>query len=158
MATVLDERYRVDLSEKMGADNLDPWNDSVSERLDSQGKSNPDDIENSVSKFEVILPIDESEVSQETLDFAIQTVRNFSGKLVLMYVTERSKVPSGFLDFAIAEGIRDYEWHYYNSLANDKLGNIAKKAADAGIDWVGHVHLGGIKSAVKHYNHNKGRC
>ncbi len=64
-------------------------------------------------------------------------------------------MPSGFLEFAKSEGIRDYEWHYYNSLANDKIGSIAKKAQDLGIDWVGHVHLGGIKSAVKHYNKKK---
>ncbi len=91
MATVLEERSQFDLSEKMNDENSESWNDLVKEQLDRKEKSNPNNIVESVSKFEVILPIDESEVNQKVLDFAIETAKNFSGKLVLLYVTNTFK-------------------------------------------------------------------
>jgi len=145
----------VEVSEAMSDKILEPFNELVKEQHNTEKEPNGDETRESVSNFEVILPIDESEVNQKVMDFAIQTTRNFSGKLVLLYVTYRSKVPSGFLEFAKSEGIRDYEWHYYNSLANDRIGSIAKRAQDVGIEWTSHLHLGGIESAVKHYDKRK---
>ena|GEM_PF-3708167 len=145
----------VEVSEAMSDKILEPFNELVKEQHNTEKEPNGDETRESVSNFEVILPIDESEVNQKVMDFAIQTTRNFSGKLVFLYVTDRSNMPSGFLEFAKSEGIRDYEWHYYNSLANDRIGSLAKRAQDVGIDWTGHLHLGGIKSAVKHHNKRK---
>jgi nucleotide-binding universal stress UspA family protein len=150
MATVLEERSHADLTEKIDEENARSENPGKEHR--EHDKPNPNHL---TERFEVILPIDESEIDQKSLDFAIQTARNFSGKLVLLYISERSHIPAGFLEFANAEGIRDYEWHYYNSLANDRLESIVKRAEAEGIEWTGHVHLGGIESAVKHFDHKK---
>lgn len=143
MATVLEERNDVDVS-------IEDTPKETSRDAESRKYS-------SDQTFEVILPIDESGTDQKSLDFAIQTARNFSAKLVILYITNPSAVPQGFLEFAHAERIRDYEWHYYNSLANEKLANIAKRAEIEGIEWVGHLHLGSVKNAIKHYSREKKR-
>lgn len=150
MSTILEERSQTEFREEVEIGKIESPAD---ERADHE-KSNSNRVVD--SKFELILPVDEAGIDQKSLDFAIQTVRNFSGRLVLLYVAERTNIPSGFTEFAHAERIRDYEWHYYNALANDRIGSIAKEAEAAGIEWVGHVHLGGISSAVRHYNRKRG--
>jgi nucleotide-binding universal stress UspA family protein len=144
MATIVEDKIEADLQERVGEDESpEMLNREIprATRLES--------------KFEIIIPIDESDIDQKSLEFAIHTARNFSARLVILYITQRSDVPAGFLEFANAEGIRDYQWHYYNSLANDKLENIARKAETEGIEWVGHVHLGSVKAALRHYAHKK---
>ena len=116
-------------------------------------KSNPQ-VTQKVSRsrseaYEVVFAVDDSNVNQKAFDFAIQTAKNFSSKLVLLYLVERSEVPAGFKDFAYSEGIGDYEWQYYNSLASERLRNLAMKADAASVEWTIQEHFGDVKSAMK---------
>jgi hypothetical protein len=99
--------------------------------------------------YEVIFAVDDSNVNQKGFDFAIQTAKNFSARLVLLYLIERSEVPAGFKDFAYSEGIGDYEWQYYSSLASERLRNLAMKADAASVEWTIQEHFGDVKSAMK---------
>ncbi len=99
--------------------------------------------------YEVVFAVDDSNVNQKAFDFAIQTAKNFSARLVLLYLIERSEVPVGFKDFAYSEGIGDYEWQYYSSLASERLRNLAMKADAASVEWTIQEHFGDVKSAMK---------
>ncbi|MHB1867582.1 MAG: universal stress protein [Nitrososphaerales archaeon] len=105
-------------------------------------------IKEQSQEYEVIFAVDNSNINQKAFDFAIQTAKNFSAKLVLLYVTKSVKVPSGYMAFANAENVRDYEWYYYNSLANSKLENLGKKAEAATINWCSEIHIGDMTSAL----------
>lgn len=140
MVTVLEGRVNTDLDEKNSI-----FHGSLI-------RSNELDVKETdrASGLDLVVPIDESGIDHRSLDYLIKTVKIFSGKLVVVYFTHRLQLPKGFLEYAKAEGIRDYESHYYNSLANEKFQGIAKRAESEGIEWVGHVHIGGIRGAVKH--------
>ncbi|HVB12490.1 MAG TPA: universal stress protein [Nitrososphaerales archaeon] len=102
-------------------------------------------------EYEVIFAVDNSNINQKAFDFAIQTAKNFSAKLVLLYVTKSVKIPSGYMNFAKVENIEDYEWHYYNSLASSKLENLSRKAEAASISWTSRTHIGNMTSALDSY-------
>ncbi len=102
-----------------------------------------------LGEYEVVLPISGSGNYREALDYAIDTAKRYSARLVLMYVTTRSRIPEGFLEYARSEGLKDIEWNYYNSLAEQELAPFGKYVEAEGIEWTTHVFVGNLKEALK---------
>lgn len=137
MATVLEDKKPSKTSSSSGS-----WNEVVSTpRPIVQSKQ-------SVHDYEVVFVVDDSSTSQKALDFALQTAKNFEAKLVLVYTTPRKEVPSGYVEFARVEGIRDYEWHYNNDSSSSKLDSLTRKAEEAGVEWSTRIHVGDARSAM----------
>ena len=105
--------------------------------------------------YEIVLPISGSGDYREALDYAIDTARRYSARLVLMYVTSRSRIPEGFLEYARSEGMKDIEWNYNNLLAEQELGPLGKYAEAEGIEWAPHVFVGNLKEALRLYSGNR---
>lgn len=105
--------------------------------------------------YKVILPINASGDYQEALDYAIETTKRYSGRLVLLYVTPETLIPDAFVQFAKNEGVRDLEWNYYNSLGEQKLLELGRYADASGIEWTSYVHIGKLKDALKAYSGNR---
>ncbi|MDG6906523.1 MAG: hypothetical protein JRN20_12140 [Nitrososphaerota archaeon] len=147
MATILESRINAKPSEKNA-----PPNGSFVEadrpRLKEHSRS-PD--------FDFVVPLDESVIDRRSLDYLFRTVNIFSGRLVLVYITHRLQLPKGFLEYAKVEGIHDYESHFYNSLANQKMQEIGRRAESEGIEWTWHVHIGGLRGAIKNILQGKNR-
>ena len=137
MATVFEDKQPSKTTSSSGS-----WNEGVTPpRPIVQSKQN-------VQDYEVVFVVDDSSTSQKAFDFALQTAKNFEAKLVLVYTTPRKEVPSGYVEFARVEGIRDYEWHYNNDTSSSKLDSLARKVEEAGVECTTQVHVGDAKSAM----------
>lgn len=99
--------------------------------------------------YEVVFVIDQSNTNQKAFDFALETAKNFGSRLVLVYLSPQKPVPEGYVEYARAEGIRDYAWQYYNDEANSKLDTLSKKAEEAGIEWSVRIHIGNAKNITR---------
>lgn len=143
MAIVLEETGSVNQSSSLTAsDKLRP----SSNKLRSQSV---------LSEYEVILPVSSSGDYREALDYAIDTAKRYSARLVLMYVTPRTRIPDGFYEYARSEGLKYVEWNYYDSLAKQELAPLGKYVEAEGAEWTPQVFVGNLKEALKVYSGNR---
>jgi hypothetical protein len=105
-------------------------------------------ISSSNEDYEVAFLTSDSPIDHKAFEFALRSAEFFDSRLVLVYLAQREEVPQGYLEFAKREGIRDYEWQYYNWLAGERLGQLGSEADDAGIAWSVRVHIGDVESAA----------
>ena len=120
MATILDNDREKEISS--GKTARREWNESFEV---AQAERNSSRIEgDQIGEYRVVFVVYDSKFNHRAFDFAIQTARKFSSPLALVYLAPRGEVPEDYREFALIEGMRDYEWHYYSWLAAEKLGQL----------------------------------
>ena len=108
-----------------------------------------------VEQYEIVLPVISGGEYQEARDYAIETAKRYSARLVLVYVTPRTSIPDGFLEYAKSEGLGDVSWNYYNLLGEQELAPFKKYAEDHGIEWTSQVFVGKLKDVLKAFSGNR---
>lgn len=141
MATILDNEKQNAISSEKSV--RSEWN-RVTQARGTARESNS--IE---GEYRVVFVVNDSKIKKRAFDFALHTARRFSSPLVLVYIAPREEVPEDYREFALIEGIRDYEWQYYSWLAGEKLGQLGKRAEEAGVEWTTQVQIGEPQKIVR---------
>ena len=108
-----------------------------------------------IGEYRVVFVVNDSRIDKKAFDFALQAAHKFSSPLVLVYLSQPEEIPADYLEFAHLEGIRDYEWQYYNWLAGEKLGQLGKKAEADGVEWFAEVQVGEQQNIIRSFAGDK---
>ena len=141
MATVLDNEKQNTISSETSVRR--EWNKVAQARIAERGSNS---IE---GEYRVVFVVNDSKINKRAFDFSLQTASKFSSPLVLVYLAAREEVPEEYREFALIEGIRDYEWQYYSWLAGEKLGQLEKRAEEAGVECTTQVQIGEPQKIVR---------
>ncbi len=125
------------------------WPDERSE-LDERGRNSR--LIRSSQRFKVVFPIGDGHENEKSFELALQTARRFSGTLELIYLAKPFPPSSGLLEYAKVERIMDFEWRFYESLANARLESLGQKAKEAGVRWQGSYSFMGMRDLLKSYS------
>ena len=108
-----------------------------------------------LSSSEVILPIQESGDYTKATEFAIQMAKDYSARIVMVYITPRVEVPRGYREYAAVEKWSDYESSYYNSLGQEKISLLGRRIESAGVEWRSYVFIGKLNEALSSIGENR---
>jgi hypothetical protein len=105
--------------------------------------------------YEIVFVVDDAKVDIKAFDFALESAQNFSSPMTLVYITRRNEIPDEYVEFANREGVRDYEWQYFNWVAQERFGELQRKAENAGISLSIQTQNGGVKNALENLSREK---